>query len=178
MVGQAPLAVTVYELEKLRCNLCGEVYTAEAPEDVGTEKYDASAASMIALPKYGTGFPFHRLEGLQKDMEIPLPASTQWEIVAETAQWIEPAYQELMQQAAQGEVLHNDDTEAQTRFRFLHVSTDEVYGSLGSSASLHRDSCIRAQQPLLRLQSRQTYGTIALQRYYSKSIIILCLLGT
>jgi hypothetical protein len=39
-----------------------------------------------------------------------LPASTQWEIVAETAQWIEPAYQELIQQAAQGEVLHNDDT--------------------------------------------------------------------
>ncbi len=110
VVGQAPLAATVYELEKLRCNLCGEVYTAEAPEGVGTEKYDASAASMIALLKYGTGFPFHRLEGLQKDMEIPLPASTQWEIVAETAQWIEPAYQELMQQAAQGEVLHNDDT--------------------------------------------------------------------
>jgi transposase len=110
VVGQAPLAATVYELEKLRCNLCGEVYTAEAPEGVGTEKYDASAASMIALLKYGTGFPFHRLEGLQKDMEIPLPASTQWEIVAETAQWIESAYQELMQQAAQGEVLHNDDT--------------------------------------------------------------------
>ncbi len=110
VVGQAPLAATVYELEKLRCNLCGEVYTAEAPEGVGAEKYDASAASMIALLKYGTGFPFHRLEGLQKDMEIPLPASTQWEIVAETAQWIEPAYQELMQQAAQGEVLHNDDT--------------------------------------------------------------------
>jgi transposase len=110
VVGQAPLAATVYELEKLRCNLCGEVYTAEAPERVGTEKYDASAASMIALLKYGTGFPFHRLEGLQRDREIPLPASTQWEIVAETAQWIEPAYQELMQQAAQGEVLHNDDT--------------------------------------------------------------------
>ncbi len=110
VVGQAPLTATVYELEKLRCNLCGEVYTAEAPEGIGTEKYDASAASMIALLKYGTGFPFHRLEGLQKDMEIPLPASTQWEIVAETAQWIEPAYQELIQQAAQGEVLHNDDT--------------------------------------------------------------------
>jgi hypothetical protein len=29
--GQAPIAATVYELEKLRCNLCGNVYTAEAP---------------------------------------------------------------------------------------------------------------------------------------------------
>jgi transposase len=42
--------------------------------------------------------------------EIPLPASTQWEIVVETAEWIEPIYQELIHQAAQGEVLHNDDT--------------------------------------------------------------------
>ncbi len=110
VVGQAPLAATVYELEKLRCNLCGEVFTAEPPEGVGQEKYDATAASMIALLKYGSGLPFHRLEGLQKSMEIPLPPSTQWEIVAETAQWIEPIYQELIQQAAQGEVLHNDDT--------------------------------------------------------------------
>jgi transposase len=110
VVGQAPLAATVYELEKLRCNLCGEVFTAEPPAGVGTEKYDATAASMIALLKYGTGLPFYRLEGLQQSMGIPLPASTQWEIVAEKAQWLEPIYQELIQQAAQGEVLHNDDT--------------------------------------------------------------------
>ena len=110
VVGQAPLAATVYELEKLRCNLCGEVFTAEAPEGVGTEKYDATAASMIALLKYGSGLPFHRLERLQGSMGIPLPASTQWEIVAETAEWIEPIYQELIHQAAQGKVLHNDDT--------------------------------------------------------------------
>jgi transposase len=110
VVGQAPLAATVYELAKLRCNLCGEVFTAEAPEGVGTEKYDATAASMIALLKYGSGVPFHRLEGLQGSLEIPLPASTQWEIVAETAEKIELIYQELIQQAAQGKVLHNDDT--------------------------------------------------------------------
>jgi hypothetical protein len=110
VVGQAPLAATVYELEKLRCNLCGEVFTAEPPAGVGEEKYDATAASMIALLKYGSGLPFHRLEGLQHSMEIPLPAATQWEIVAETAQWIEPIYHELIWQAAQGEVLHNDDT--------------------------------------------------------------------
>jgi len=110
VVGQAPLAATVYELEKLRCNLCGEVFTAEPPAGVGTDKYDATAASMIALLKYGAGLPFHRLEGLQRNMEIPLPASTQWEIVEETAEWIDPVYQELIRQAAQGEVLHNDDT--------------------------------------------------------------------
>lgn len=51
VVGQAPLAATVYELEKLRCNLCLQVFTAESPAGVGAEKYDAGAASLIALLK-------------------------------------------------------------------------------------------------------------------------------
>lgn len=110
IVGQAALAATVYELEKLRCNLCGEVFTADAPQEVGPQKYDQSCGSMIALLKYGSGLPFYRLEGLQESLGIPLPASTQWEIVKEVAAVIAPAYQELITQAAQGEVLHNDDT--------------------------------------------------------------------
>ena len=64
VVGQAPLAATVYELESLRCNLCGEVFEAEAPEGVGEKKYDESAAAMIGLLKYGSGVPFYRLAGL------------------------------------------------------------------------------------------------------------------
>jgi len=110
VVGQAPLAATVYHLQNLRCNLCGEVFTAEAPPGVGTEKYDATACSMLALLKYGSGLPFYRLENLQESLEIPLPASTQWEVVASGAAGMQPALEELIRQAAQGEVLHNDDT--------------------------------------------------------------------
>lgn len=109
-VGRAPLAATVYELERLRCNLCGEVFTATPPDGVGEDKYDATAASMIGLLKYGTGVPFHRLAGVQANLEIPVPTSTQWEIVAETAQRLQPVHDELIRQAAQGAVLHNDDT--------------------------------------------------------------------
>ena len=110
IVGRAPFQARVYELEKLRCNLCGEVFTAKPPEGVGPEKYDATSASMIAVLKYGTGVPFNRLEGLQGSLGIPLPASTQWEIVEEASGDVEPAYAELIRQAAQGDVLHNDDT--------------------------------------------------------------------
>lgn len=110
IVGQAPVQAKVYELQKLRCNLCGKVFTAAPPEGVGEEKYDPSAASMLALLKYGTGLPFNRLEGLQGTLGIPLPASTQWDIVNATAGMVEPAYEELIRQAAQGQVLHNDDT--------------------------------------------------------------------
>jgi transposase len=108
--GQAPIAATVYELEKLRCNLCGDVFTAAAPEGVGEKKYDETAASMIALLRYGSGVPWYRLQGLEKSLGIPLPVATQCEIVAETAAILQPALQELKRQAAQGEVVHNDDT--------------------------------------------------------------------
>jgi transposase len=110
VVGQAPIAATVYELERLRCNLCGEIFEAAAPASVGEKKYDETAAAMIALLKYGSGVPFYRLEGLEASLGIPLPASTQWEIVEEIAAPIRPAFDELLRQAAQGEVFYNDDT--------------------------------------------------------------------
>ena len=117
IVGQAPLAATVYELDRLRCNLCGEVFTAPEPEGIGPEKYDETTAAMIALLKYGSGMPFYRLEKLEQALGIPLPASTQWEIVEDEAELIQAARDELIRQAAQGEVLHNDDTShARTTF--------------------------------------------------------------
>ncbi len=110
LVGQAPIQAKIYELQKLRCNLCGVVFTAQSPDEVGPEKYDATAGSMIALLKYGTGMPFNREEKLQGSLGIPLPASTQWEIVHAKAEKIEPAFAELIRQAVQGEVVFNDDT--------------------------------------------------------------------
>lgn len=48
-MGQAPIAATVYELERLRCNLWGEVFEAEAPAGVDEKKYEERAAAMIGL---------------------------------------------------------------------------------------------------------------------------------
>lgn len=110
ITGGAPLGAKRYELQKLRCHLCGRVFTAELPQAAGTRKYDATAASMIGLLKYGSGLPFNRLEGLQRNLEIPLPASTGWDVVHSVAPGLAPAFEELIQQAAGGEVLHNDDT--------------------------------------------------------------------
>jgi transposase len=110
ITGQPPLAATIYRLQKLRCHLCGQVFSAEAPAEAGPTKYDATAGSMIALLKYGSGLPFNRLEGLQGDLGVPLPASTQWDIVEALAGILTPIFDELIRQAAQGQVLHNDDT--------------------------------------------------------------------
>ena len=110
IIGQPPLGATIYRLQKLRCHLCGQVFTAAAPEEAGDRKYDATAGGMIGLLKYGSGLPFNRLDGLQGDLGVPLPASTQWDIVQAVAAVLAPAFAELIRQAAQGEVLHNDDT--------------------------------------------------------------------
>src|SRR5262249_35276171 len=104
ITGQAPLTATIYQLQKLRCHLCGEVFTATAPPEARGAKYDATAGSMIGLLKYGSGLPFNRLEGLQGYLEIPLPASTQWDIVKAVAARLTPAFDELVRQAAQGDV--------------------------------------------------------------------------
>jgi hypothetical protein len=108
--GQPPVKCTAHECESLRCNLCGEVFTAELPEEAGTKKYDETVPSVIALLKYGNGFPFYRLAQLQSNLGVPLPAGTQWELVEERALECSPVFEEFLRQGAQGYLVHNDDT--------------------------------------------------------------------
>jgi transposase len=110
ILGKPPLDATVYELQRLRCNLCGTVFTAEPPKEAGQNVYDESAGTMVALLKYGNGVPFYRLEQLQKSLGIPIPSSTQWDLAEKAADRIHPAYRELLRQGAQGNIVHNDDT--------------------------------------------------------------------
>jgi hypothetical protein len=110
VTGQPPLCAKIFHLQKLRCNLCGDIFEARPPAGVGRRKYDETAASMIGLLKYGGGFPWNRLHKLQDCVGIPLPSSTQWDIVRDAARSLLPAYEELERLAAQGRVLHNDDT--------------------------------------------------------------------
>jgi transposase len=110
-VGRAPVQATVYRLQKLRCNLCGKIFAAPAPEGVNKQReYDVTVGSIIALLKYGSGLPFNRLEGLQWNFGIPLPASTQWDIVHNAAKPLSPILKELIRQAALGDIVYNDDT--------------------------------------------------------------------
>ena len=131
IVGQAPLEATVFEMERLRCNACGEVFTADEPETAGADKYDATAVAMIALLKYGTGVPFNRLERLEEQLGMPLPAATQWELMAAAAKLIRPVLEELIRQAAQGSVMHNDDTSMRI-LRLAREPGDERTGTFTS----------------------------------------------
>jgi len=112
VMGVAPLIATVYALQTLRCNLCGQSFTAPPPEGVGEAKYDETASAMMGLLRYGCGLPMHRLEGLGDQLGMPMPAGTQWEVLKAASEPFEPVWQELVREVAQGDVLHIDDTKA------------------------------------------------------------------
>jgi len=113
VVGQPPLAATLYKLHQLRCRLCDALFPGRLPAGTSALKYDHSCASMLALLRYGSGLPFYRLEGLQASLNVPLPDATQWEIVAKAVPGPRAAFNELIRQAAQAPLLHSDDTPAQ-----------------------------------------------------------------
>jgi transposase len=131
IVGRPPLQATVFEMERLRCNACGEVFTANEPQSAGPEKFDATSMAMTALVKYGAGMPFNRLEHLEEQLGIPLPASTQWELVKRAAGLLRPVLHELIRHAAQGSVMHNDDT----GMRILRLVRDMEDGRTGTFTS-------------------------------------------
>jgi len=108
--AQPPITAQVWELEVLRCALCGKTFTAPLPESAGPQKHDPSVGVMAALLRYGSGVPAYRLAQLQRSLGVPLPASTQWEEVEPLARQCQPVLDELLRQAAQAPLLHNDDT--------------------------------------------------------------------
>lgn len=109
--GQPPVGGTRYQLEWLRCGLCGKLQKAELPEDAGPVKYDPTVASVVGVLRYGLGVPWKRIEYTQSCAGIPLPASVQWEIVRDAVGCgLQDAHDHLVWLAAQGELVYNDDT--------------------------------------------------------------------
>ena len=110
--GQPLLAATCWDCQRLRCSGCGRVHTAKAPAQAVGPKFDESAVAIIALCRYGMGLPHNRLAHMQQHMKLPIPASTQWDVIHDNAPAFEPVFAELEQQAAQGDTLHDDDSYA------------------------------------------------------------------
>ena len=108
--GDALLSAVRYELEKFRCSACGQIFTAAVPAAAGSEKYTTRARAVLALARYYLGLPWHRLEGFQALVGVPVPDATQWdqgEIVGDCSH---PIFKCLEKLAAQGEVIFQDDT--------------------------------------------------------------------
>jgi len=64
---------------------------------------------MIGLLKYRSGVHFNHLQWLQWSPGVPLSASTQRDIVSAVVDVFPPVHEVLTRQAADGDVVHNDD---------------------------------------------------------------------
>jgi len=86
------------------------LYTAPLPSGVSNDKYDYNFKSQLCILKYYMGLPFYRLEPYQSVLGMPLPDSTQWKLVEEVADSVYPIFFYLEKLAAQGRLIHADDT--------------------------------------------------------------------
>ena len=134
--GNPPIKGTIYELEKFRCNLCGIIFQADLPNNLPSETnvrkyYDETAKTIIIMLKYSCGFPLNRLENLQRNLGIPLPASTQWDKIEEVADEIYPVYNKVKQIAAQGNIIYNDDTTGKILDLMKEIEEEKETGKKG-----------------------------------------------
>ncbi|MGB5831484.1 MAG: IS66 family transposase, partial [Thiohalocapsa sp.] len=110
--GQPLVAVTRYDLERLRCNACGALFVAHLPPAVSPERYDTRLKVLLAVAHYHRGLPFHRIEALQQMLGLPLPDATQWDLVEQVADGAYIVYNYLKWLAAQQPLVFQDDTGA------------------------------------------------------------------
>ena len=105
-----PIEATRYQLERLRCAVCGEVFTAPLPIGVPNVKYDDTVGVMLGVMRFGYGLPNYRLARMQEMQGVPMAESTQWELMAQTQSVLGLAYEALKVVAAQAHLFHIDDT--------------------------------------------------------------------
>ena len=125
IVAHPLIGATIYELDQLRCALCGALFTAPPPPEAGVGKYDPNVGTMLALQRYGVGVPMYRLAKWQAFMGVPLPAGTQWKLIDEAAPIPERIYETLITVGAQGHLIHNDDTHMRVQSLSRDIAAQE-----------------------------------------------------
>jgi len=108
--GHALLSAIRYELHKLRCSACGQVFTAPVPREAGEEKYSPRARAVLVVGRYYLGLPFYRIEGYQAMLGVPMPDATQWDQIEKVGDCCYVVFEYLETIAAQGELIYQDDT--------------------------------------------------------------------
>jgi transposase len=108
--GHALLSALRYELQKLRCSACGQIFTAPLPHEAGEEKYSPRARAVLVVGRYYLGLPLYRVEGYQAMLGVPIPDATQWDQIEKVGDCCYVVFELLETLAAQGELIHQDDT--------------------------------------------------------------------
>ena len=107
-IGNAPLEVTKYTKDVLRCNFCQREFMS----DKNVTKWTNSARSTIIIQKV-MGMPWHRFANIQKLYGTPVATSTMWNGCASA--WNECGsfiLNALVEELSAAKLMHVDDTAA------------------------------------------------------------------
>jgi hypothetical protein len=110
--GQPLALVKRFELDRLRCALCGYITIAHVPPEAGQQTYAVSLKVNLAVAHYHLGLPFKRIESFQSMLGMPLPDATQWDLVEQVADCAYPVYEHLKRLGADQPLVYQDDTGA------------------------------------------------------------------
>lgn len=112
IVGNAPpLGIEIHSCDRLRCSLCGDLFTAALPKDVQDFLVSTPEANAVAaVTKYQAATPFNRFANVLKAYGVPLPRTRLYDMGASVAEDALPIFGALCRFAAQGELFQNDDT--------------------------------------------------------------------
>jgi hypothetical protein len=80
------------------------------PEGVSAKKWDETADAQIAIERHAKYTPSYRTARTQEMCGVALPESVQSERCREVADALEPIYERMKKEAAQGKVFQIDDT--------------------------------------------------------------------
>ena len=113
--GHSPFSTELHLSERLRCNACGQFFTANLPSEVladgeAGQKYAYSARSLMALQKYFAGAPFYRQESLQDILGFSITASTIFDQCEYLSNDLYPVFNQLSAIAADAHHYYLDDT--------------------------------------------------------------------
>jgi transposase len=110
ITGMAPLRRRSTNCERLRCNLCGEVYHRPGPRGLGRRNTMRPRPAWWGCSNTVPACRSTASRSCKTAWASRLPAATQWDLVQAAAKTLAPAHEELINQAAQATVLYNDDT--------------------------------------------------------------------
>lgn len=120
ITGESPYKPVQHVMERLRCNACGQYFTAQVSDEVKADgdchqKYGYSARALMAISKYFAGSPFYRQGSMQDLLGVSISASSIFDQIEYLANAVYSVFKHITQQASSASHYYLDDT----RYRIL-----------------------------------------------------------
>jgi len=106
-VANEPISTTVHLVEKLRCNLCLEIFEFVPPEVANTKKYDESVLASIIMERCFLGVSMNRSSAFG-----PISVSKRSDLFANADEKLRPIFELLVDNVANVDQIIFDDTKA------------------------------------------------------------------